>query len=126
VALERLIVSQKLSRTLEEYRAPSPAARAAAQLRAVGKTLKPGQCVRFLYVYGAEGVYAWDLPQPPSPAMIDVPRYVELLLRAVSTLLQPLGVEEGWLRDFAASGVTVDTPVLFNVESGVACVANTG
>jgi DNA polymerase-2 len=108
VALEKLIVSQKLSRRLDEYRHPSPAARAAAQLQAVGKTLRPGQCVRFIYVYGEAGVQAWDLPQPPSAARVDERRYIELMLRAVATLLHPLGVDEGWLRDFAASGVAVE------------------
>jgi len=107
VAMEKLIVSQKLSRTLVEYRDPSPAARAAAQLQAIGKVLRPGQCVRFLYVYGEEGVHAWDLPSAPPLSKINVPRYIELLLRAVATLLQPLGIDEGWLRDFAASGIPV-------------------
>lgn len=107
VAMEKLIVSQKLSRTLTEYRDPSPAARAAAQLQAIGKVLRPGQCVRFLYVYGEEGVHAWDLPSAPSLSKINVPRYIELLVRAVATLLQAIGIDEGWLRDFAASGITV-------------------
>ncbi len=107
VALEKLLISQKLSRTLLEYREPSPAARAAAQLQAIGKTLRPGQCVRFLYVYGEEGVHAWDLPSAPPFSKINVPRYIDLLLRAVATLLQPLGVAESWLRDFVASGTTV-------------------
>ncbi|MGB9639529.1 MAG: DNA polymerase domain-containing protein [Anaerolineales bacterium] len=108
VALEKLIVSQKLSRTLEEYRDPSPAARAAAQLQAIGKTLRPGQCVRFIYVYGEEGVHAWDLPRAPSLHAVNVPRYIELLVRSMVTLLQPLGIEERWLRDFVASGMIVE------------------
>ena len=82
VPLEKLLVSQKLSRSLEEYRTPSPAARAAAQLAAAGKTVKPGQRVRFLYVFGEPGVHAWDLPEPPRREAINTPLYAELLVRA--------------------------------------------
>ncbi len=98
VPLEELLVSQKLSRTLEEYRVPSPAARAAAQLTAIGKHLIPGQRVRFLYTQGKPGVFAWDLPDWPDPGAIDTARYAELLCRAAFTLLKPLGVEEQTLR----------------------------
>jgi DNA polymerase elongation subunit (family B) len=46
VPLEKLIVRQTLSRSLEEYHTPSPAARAARQLSTAGKNLRPGQAVR--------------------------------------------------------------------------------
>jgi DNA polymerase-2 len=100
VPLEELLVSQKLSRELEEYRTPSPAARAAAQLEQVGKPTRPGQCVRFLYTLGEPGVRAWDLPGPLDPAMVDAGRYAELLFRAAYTVLQPLGVDEATLRNW--------------------------
>jgi DNA polymerase II len=100
VPLSDLVVSQKLSRRLEEYRTPSPAARAAAQLENTGKSLQPGQRVRFLYALGDPGVYAWDLPIPPDPACLDLAHYAELLLRAGATILQPLGVSEATLRDW--------------------------
>ena len=74
VPLEDLLVSQKISRTLEEYKVPSPAARAAAQLKEIDKHLIPGQRVRFLYTRGKPGVYAWDLPQRPDPGVIDTDR----------------------------------------------------
>jgi DNA polymerase elongation subunit (family B) len=96
--LEQLLVTQKLSRELEQYKVPSPAARAVAQLQAVGKEVKVGQYVRFLYTIGEPGVYAWDLPQRPEPNGVDLDRYVELLLRAAHTVLQPLGVKEETLR----------------------------
>jgi len=94
VPLASLLVSQKLSRELDEYRVPSPAARAAAQLEAVGKHLRPGQRVRFLYTLGEPGVYAWDLPDPPNPATVDRRYYRRLLVRAAETVLQPLGADE--------------------------------
>jgi DNA polymerase elongation subunit (family B) len=87
-----------LSRELGEYRSPSPSARAAAQLAAAGKTVRPGQRVRFLVTRGEPGVHAWDLPLLPDRRTIDYARYQELLLRAAVTVLQPLGLEEAALR----------------------------
>ena len=98
IPLEELLVSQKLSRPLEEYKVPSPAARAAAQLAGIGKHLTPGQRVRFLFTRGDPGVFAWDLAEKPEAESIDVDRYAELLCRAAFTLLQPLGVKEQTLR----------------------------
>lgn len=93
-----LLMSLKLSRTLEEYKTPSPAARAAAQLEAAGKTLRPGDKVRFLYMLGEPGVHAWDLPEHPDLRSLNIERYVELLLRAGATVVQPLGVSEETLK----------------------------
>ena len=98
VPLEQLLVAQKLSRELDEYRVPSPAARAVAQLEAISKSLRPGQMVQFLYTLGKPGVVAWDLPHPPNPKTLDVARYTELLVRAAVSVLQPLGVDEEMLR----------------------------
>ena len=104
VPLEWLLVSQKLSRDVEKYRSPSPAAISAAQLAAVDKTVKPGQRVRFLLTRGEPGVHAWDLPNLPPQAAIDVPRYAELLIRAVRTLLEPQGIAEADLRRWLKAG----------------------
>jgi DNA polymerase-2 len=98
IPLAELLVSQKLSRPLEEYKVPSPAARAAAQLAGIGKLLTPGQRVRFLFMQGDPGVFAWDLAEKPEAGSIDTDRYAELLCRAAYTLLQPLGVKEQTLR----------------------------
>jgi DNA polymerase II len=103
VPLVELLVSQKLSRRLDEYHTPSPAARAATQLESVGKSLRPGQRVRFIFTRGEPGVYAWDLPASPDPATLDLARYAELLLRAGATVLQPLGVSEETLRNWLFS-----------------------
>ncbi len=97
---EQLVVTQRLSRTLDEYRLPSPAARAAMQLEAVGKKLKPGQRVQFLYTLGEPGVWAWDLPGSPPVQSVDVARYTELLMRAAVAILQPLGPGEEVVRDW--------------------------
>jgi DNA polymerase elongation subunit (family B) len=110
IPLEKLLVSQKLSRNLEEYRTPSPAARAVTQLQATGKSVRRGQHVRFLYTRGEPrtrrrlaletDVRAWDLPGAAGTACVDTERYITLLLRAASTILQPLGVDERTLQDW--------------------------
>jgi DNA polymerase-2 len=88
VPLEKLLLAQKLSRELKDYRTPSPAARAAQQLAKTGRTLRPGQRVRFLLTRGKPGIHAWDLPDPPDPRTLDVPRYRTLILRAAETVLK--------------------------------------
>ena len=108
--LEQLLVAQKLSRTLDEFRTPSPVARAATQLLAAGKTTSPGERVRFLYTRGEPGVYAWNLPQPPDPASVDVDRYSELLLRAATTLLEPFGLSEQLLSQWLFSNAAYNAP----------------
>jgi DNA polymerase-2 len=91
VSLADLLVRQRLGRKLEAYRTPSPAARAVLQLKAVGKEMRPGQRVPFLYIRGKPGVFAWDLPQKPNPRAVDVARYQDLLLRAAGIVLESWG-----------------------------------
>jgi DNA polymerase-2 len=92
VPLDSLVVSQKLSRRVEDYRSPSPAARAAKQVAAPGREMRPGQVVQFIYTLGEAGVRAWDLPTPPVPAAVDRAAYRVLLLRAAETAFYPLGI----------------------------------
>jgi DNA polymerase-2 len=111
VAVEKLLVSQKLSRELGEYSSPSPAARAVWQMQAAGKLVRPGQRVRFLYTLGTPGVSAWDVSAQPDPRSIDLPRYRVLLQRAVQTILAPIeksfpaGEQEACLYLFPALAV---------------------
>jgi DNA polymerase-2 len=103
VPLEGLVASQRLSKELGDYQVPSLAARAAIQLSKIGKQVKQGQRVRFLYTRGDPGVHAWDLPDPPNPTTIDLRQYQKLLLRAANSILQPLGVDENTLHDWMYS-----------------------
>lgn len=90
VPVEKLLVSQKLSRELGEYSSPSPAARAVQQMQEAGKVVRPGQRVRFLFTLGKPGIRAWDVPDQPDFRCIDVPRYRTLLQHAVQTVLAPI------------------------------------
>ena len=91
---EELLVAQRITREVEDYRSPSPAARAARQLKEPGKMVKPGPA-RALSVHpGATGRLCLGSPLPPDPATLDLARYQELLLRAAAEVLEPFGVTE--------------------------------
>ncbi len=89
VPSEDLIVHQKLSRVLDGYKSPSPAARAALQLRTTGREMSPGQSVQFLFTRGSPGVQAWELAEGLDSGRLDVKHYCVLLDRAMQTLLDP-------------------------------------
>ena len=103
IPLDDLVVTQTLSRELNNYSVLSPLAVAAKQLEAHGKTIKMGQRVRYIYISPGPGVHAWDLPSQPDLRVVDFFRYRELLLRAVHEVLEPLGVTEKTLRDWLFS-----------------------
>ncbi len=89
VPYEELIVAQKLSKALDKYKSPSPAARAAMQLRAIGREIAPGQSVQFLFTRGGCGVQAWELGEAFDLARLDTKRYCALLDRAIRTVVDP-------------------------------------
>lgn len=93
VPLPDLLVTQRLSREPDAYKTPSPAARAAAQLAAIGKARRPGQQIRLLYLRGGD-VHAWDAPLPTDiAARLDDGRYRDLLLRALVDVVTVIGVD---------------------------------
>ena len=89
IPLDELIVRQKLSRELDAYKTPSPAARAALQLHTEGIEIPAGGYVRFLYTRGGMGVHAWELDDKPDARSLDTKRYCHLLDRAIQTVLDP-------------------------------------
>ena len=103
VPLEELVVTQSLSRAVEGYSSPSPAARAAMQLQATGKEVAPGQFMRFVFVRGEERVRVWELGV--DARTVDIKRYCAMLDRAVDGLV---GVFEkrrlGWGYKMQSSG----------------------
>ena len=89
VPQENLIVTQKLSRVVEDYKSPSPAARAAMQLQAAGKVVAPGQFIRFVYTRDGSGVRAWNIQGEIDARLVNTDRYCVLLDRTVETILEP-------------------------------------
>jgi hypothetical protein len=74
------------------------------QLQAIGKSLRPGQRVRLLYLYG-DAVQAWDMPKKPDIRTIDKARYYELAVRAASAVFHPMGLTENELRAWLKGGI---------------------
>jgi DNA polymerase II len=108
----QLVVSQTLSRELQDYSHFSPAAIAARQLESRGKMLRMGQRVQFVHILSAPGVRAWDLPGKLDPRSVDVAEYRKLLLRAAQEVLQPLGVTEDLLKAWLFSPASYAPPGL--------------
>lgn len=111
VPMEKLLVSQGLSRELGEYSSPSPAARAVRQLEAAGRTVRPGQRVRFIFTLEKPGACAWNLPDQPDPRCVDIHRYKTLFDRAVKTVLSPI-------RQSVNGGIENEHLYLFPIKKG--------
>ena len=103
VPAEDLLVALRLSREPQEYTVKTAGARAAMQMQNIGKSLRPGQRVRLLYMRGGE-VQAWDMPERPDARQIDLARYVELAVRAASSVFHPMGLTEDELRAWLKGG----------------------
>jgi len=102
VPLEKLVVTSRVSRELEDYRSPTPGARAALQLyEQTGKRARPGQKIRFIFIRGKSGVRPWELPGIIDPVELDRVKYTELLARAAASILHPFGIEDAQLKYWA-------------------------
>ncbi len=91
VPMQKLVVKQRLSRSPDEFTVRTAAARVSQQLVQSGVQLDPGESLRFLFVPGPEKARAWDLVEARIP--YDRQAYTELFLRAVESVLAPVGVE---------------------------------
>jgi DNA polymerase-2 len=105
VPAEELVMTHRLSRQPQEYRVRTAAARTAAELQRAGVQLNPGEMLHFLHVSGPERVRAWE-PIAGSASQVSYDRqvYSELLLRAVESVLAPVGVERQALRAWLLGG----------------------
>ena len=103
IDLPRLVISQTLSRNLEDFSVLSPAARAASQLARDHKILKAGQQIDFVRV--KDPPYALSTHSIRAGTELDIQWYAEQLLRAADEVLYSLGVTReilrGWLYDHA-------------------------
>ncbi|MGD8821903.1 MAG: DNA polymerase domain-containing protein [Anaerolineales bacterium] len=89
----QLIVTHRLSRHPEEYTVRTAAARVAIQLHKAGVELLPGERMRFLYAPGPEKALAWEMIDDPENAPYDREAYTELMLRAIESVVAPVGVD---------------------------------
>jgi DNA polymerase-2 len=104
VPLTDLLVALRLTREPQEYTVKTAGARAGQQLLTIGKSIRPGQRVRLLYMHGGE-VQAWDMPQTVDPRRVDRVRYYELAVRAASSVFWPMGIPEADLRAWLQGGI---------------------
>ena len=93
VSLDELLIVQRLSREVEAYKSPPPAARAARLLIEHGLVFSPGQTVRFVYTLGRPGVWAYGAGRL-DVRTVDVKRYISLLDRAAAAVLDIFGQKE--------------------------------
>ncbi len=101
-----LVLTMRVSRELDEYKAPTPQSTAAKQLRdRLGKKIEPGQKIRFLYTLDDEGVRAWELPEPIPEDRVDRKKYRVLFGRAAGTVLQPFGIDAREVEAWASGGL---------------------
>ncbi|RPH59458.1 MAG: hypothetical protein EHM81_08165, partial [Chloroflexi bacterium] len=89
VPVEDLVITQRLSREVAAYKSPSPAARAAKQWLEAGKSVAPGQVMKFVFTRGKPGVWAYGCGELDERT-VDIGRYVELLNRAAETVIDVL------------------------------------
>lgn len=102
VPLEKLVVTSRISHELEAYRSPTPAVRAATLLfKETGKRLRPGQKMRFIYTRDSPDVHPWESPKKVGLDRMDREKYITLLVRAASNVLQPFGITEDQLKQWA-------------------------
>lgn len=100
---ESMVISQTLSRNIEDFKVISPAGAAALQLDREGRSIRAGQNVDFVRVKGTPNSLSWHLVREGQQLDLDTDWYCEQLLRAADEVLSPLGVPKdvlsAWLKD---------------------------
>jgi DNA polymerase-2 len=111
VPLQDLVLTYRLSRAPEDYRANTLNAIVARELAGRGVILEPGECVRYVITHNKA-----DVPSDRARSYefldgscgYDVERYIELLLRAVETVTTPLGVNARMLQNWLTKELPAD------------------
>jgi DNA polymerase-2 len=109
VPVRDLLVTHRLSRRPDEYIARTVAARVAVELTQAGVSLSPGEKLRFLLVPGPEKARAWELIHEEIP--YDHQAYLQLFLRAIESLLAPVGIDQATLETWLLGGTSYWGPV---------------
>jgi hypothetical protein len=93
VPLDKLVVTRRVSRALEEYKQLNDAVAALHQLDAEGIEVNPGENVRYVITSAKSKDLSRRVRAEPllSDEGYDPEAYVDLLLRAAETILMPMG-----------------------------------
>jgi len=95
VPASELVVTHRLSRQPDEFTVHTVAAQAARELVGAGIQLLPGENLRFLIVPGPEKARAWE--RLSGDEIYDRAAYTDRFLRAIESLLAPVGVDRAML-----------------------------
>ncbi len=95
VPVRELVIANRLSRALHDYKVRTINLRVAQQLTSAGAVLNPGERLRYLLVPGPEKGIPWEWIDCEVP--YDRQAYIELLLRAIESVLMPVGVDRKML-----------------------------
>ncbi|MGH2583168.1 MAG: DNA polymerase domain-containing protein [Anaerolineales bacterium] len=117
--LEKLVLSQSLSRDLGDFKVISPAGVAARQMADDGKQIGAGQNVDFVRTRHLPFSLSWHLMDESKKNELDVAWYGEQFVRAADEILSPFGVPKevlaAWLADrgtyWAPEDYVLETPV---------------
>lgn len=109
VDINALVVHKRMGRELNAYKVASPAAMAARQLEQLGKPARLGQRMPLVYTLGKPGGRAWHAQIFVDPRSVNYPYYRRLFIRAASSVLQPLGIDEQILKDYLQADGVVQT-----------------
>ena len=69
--------------------------------------------IRFLFIQSPPYIQAWDIPQPKNYVYRpDQQIYIKLLLRAVSTVLKPFGMDDAYLYRQVLKKIYTEDPLV--------------
>jgi DNA polymerase-2 len=103
VSARELVVTHRLSRQPDEFTVRTVAAQAARELVGARIQLLPGENLRFLLVPGPEKARAWE--RLSGDEIYDRAAYTDRLLRAIESLLAPVGVDRAMLETWLLGNV---------------------
>jgi DNA polymerase-2 len=101
VPVEALTITRTVSQEAHEYRVNSLVALASRQMAAAGAPAHPGEAVRYVitgFDKADPGERVRALPLLTPDVTYDAAKYLEMLLEAAATLLQPAGVTPAAIR----------------------------
>ena len=112
VPMQDLVLTYRLSRDPQEYKVDSLNATVARELMGRGVKLEPGESISFVitdYKAAVSSDRARSSEFIDGSWGYDAKRYTELLLRAVETILLPLGVNAKMLQDWLTKELPVES-----------------
>jgi DNA polymerase-2 len=107
VPYQELAITKRLSRDPREYAKDTLLAIAAQELLNTGIELSPGESIQYI-ITEEHAAAKCDRAQPLAhyrgKEPYDAEKYIELLLKAVETVLTPLGVESSQIKEWTKQG----------------------